>query len=184
MHGGPTIRHGTANDGEKLMNRSKKVFISASALVIASLMLQASVSAQVGPDPATTARNERIVGLWDVEVAIFNCATDAPMGGFKAMHKFELGGTGQVVPNNSPTALSAHMMIWNHVKNDDYQVAIKMFRFDVNGANIGWVVLNNQVSIDKEGNEYVGSGVAEFFDANGNFQFSSCPSLIGTRFEG
>lgn len=162
------------------MNRLNRMMGMASALVIGMVAIQGLAYADPGPGP----RHERIVGVWDVEVAIFNCATNVPMGSFVALHQYQLGGTGQVVPAGSPTALSAHMMIWNHVKKDDYQMSVKMYRFDGSGNYIGWVVLNNEVSINKDADEYVGSGVAEFFDTAGNYLFSSCPSLIGTRFEG
>jgi len=166
--------------GETPMKHSSKTFGAVSALLIASLLMHASAFA----DPESNARHQRIVGLWDVEVDIFNCATNAPMGSFVALHQYQLGGTGQVVPANSPTALSAHMMVWNHVKNDDYEMSAKMFRFDAGGNYIGWVVLSNEISISEDGSQYTGSGVADFYNTAGTYLFSSCPDLNGTRFEG
>lgn len=163
------------------MNRMNRVFGLTSLLIISLVLMQTTLYAS---DSNSDARKDRIVGLWDVEVAIANCVTGAPMGSFLALHKFELGGTGQVVPTSSPTALSAHMMIWNHVQKDDYEMSVKFYRFSPTGTFIGWVVLTNDVSIDKSANYYSGSGVAEFFDADGIFQFASCPSLVGTRFNG
>lgn len=164
------------------MNRLNKVKVLAGAMAIAMVVAQAPVYAEIGPD--LQARHERIVGLWDVEVAVLNCITQAPITSFNALQKYEQGGTGQVVPDGSPTALSAHMMVWNHVKNDDYQMAFKMFRFDANGNSIGWTVVRNEISMNPEADEYVGSGVAEFYNAAGTYLFSSCPQLVGTRFEG
>jgi hypothetical protein len=148
------------------------------------LAVQGVVYAQIGPDPQTNARQSRIVGLWDVEVNITNCVTDTPLFSFLALHKYELGGTGQIVPSTSPTSLSAHMMIWSHVGGNAYQAAIKMFRYDAAGNFIGWVVVNNEVSINENGDEYVGSGVADNFDASGNYLGSACPEFVGTRFTG
>jgi hypothetical protein len=166
------------------MKRLNKVTAIAAALLTGIIFTQATAFAQIGPDPQTNARHSRIVGLWDVEVAVANCANGAPLTSFLALHKYELGGTGQVVPNGSSTALSAHMMIWNHVSGNDYQMSVKMFRFDAAGDPIGWIVLNSAVSINEAADEYGGSGVAEFFDADGNFLFASCPSFVGTRFTG
>lgn len=166
------------------MKRLNKVLGIAAAVLIVTFIMQVSAYAQVGPDPQTSARHSRIVGLWDVEVAVANCANGAPITSFLALHKYELGGTGQVVPAGSPTALSAHMMIWNHVSGNDYQMAVKMFRFDGAGNPIGWIVVNSTVSINEAADEYAGSGVAEVFDADGNFLFASCPSFEGTRFTG
>jgi len=42
--------------------------------------------------------------------------------------------------------------------------------------------VTNEVSINEAADEYAGSGVAEFFDADGNKLMESCPSFVGTRF--
>ena len=166
------------------MKRLSKVIEITAALLIGMFVTQATAYAQVGQHPQTNARHSRIVGLWDVVVTNTNCATGATLTTFPALHKFELGGTGQVVPAGNPTALSAHMMIWSHVENNDYLMAIKMFRFDAGGTNIGWIVLNFELSINEDADEYSGSGISQVFDAAGNPVGGSCPSLIGTRFTG
>jgi len=166
------------------MKRMNKVFGIAAAVLAVTFIPQVTAYAQIGPDPQTNARPSRIVGLWDVVVTNTNCATGATLTTFPALNKFELGGTGQVVPAGNPTALSAHMMIWSHVESNDYLMAIKMFRFDAVGNNIGWIVLNFEVSINEDANEYSGSGISQVFDAAGNQVGGSCPYLVGTRFTG
>ncbi len=164
------------------MNHMNKVKVLAGAMVIAMVAWQVPVYAEIGPD--LQARHERIVGVWDVEVVALNCITKAPITSFSALHQYQQGGTGQVVPDSGPTTLSAHLMVWNHVQQDDYQMAFKMFRFDGAGNNMGWIVVRNDISINQDADEYVGSGVAEFYNAAGTYLFSSCPELVGTRFEG
>jgi hypothetical protein len=115
------------------MKRLNRVIGIAAALLIGTFVTQATTYAQVGQDPQSNARNSRIVGLWDVQVTNTICATGATLTTFPALHKFELGGTGQVVPSTNPTGLSAHMMIWSHVESNDYLMAVKMFRFDAVG---------------------------------------------------
>jgi hypothetical protein len=166
------------------MKHLHKVVGITATLLLGILVTQATVFAQVGPDPRTAARHSRIVGLWDVDVTVANCANGAPLFTFKAMHKYDLGGTGQVVPATNPAGLSAHMMIWNHVAGNDYQMSIKMFRFDGAGNTTGWTVVTNEISINEAADEYAGTGVAEFFDNDGNFLMASCPSFVGTRFTG
>ena len=139
----------------------KKTFLKSAlrtALVLCLLIsLQPIVSAE-----STKARRNRIVGLWDVHVTVFNCSTGAELANFSALHKYELGGTGQVVPATNPTALSAHLSTWSHVSKNDYQLAFKMFRYDAAGNNIGWVIVRNDVEINEDANTYTGSGQAEF----------------------
>jgi len=166
------------------MKRLNRVMVITSALLIAMFITQATAYAQIGQDPQTKARHSRIVGLWDVQVTNTSCATGATLAAFSALHKFDLGGTGQVVPATNPMGLSAHMMIWNHVENDDYLMAVKMFRFDAGGTNIGWIVLNFEVSITEDADEYSGSGISQVFDSAGNLVGGSCPTLTGTRFTG
>jgi hypothetical protein len=141
--------------------------------------VQTIVSAQT-----VHARHNRIVGLWDVQVTVLNCSTGAQIATFPALHKYELGGTAQVVPGgNNPTGLSAHMGIWQPVRKNQYQLTFKMFRFDGAGTNIGWVVAENDIAISEDATAYAGSGRAEFFDSNGNSQGASCPTFTGTRFK-
>ena len=166
------------------MQRPNKVIGIATALLIGILMTYATAFAQIGPDPQTNARPNRIVGLWDVEVSLENCVTGTPLGSFLAMHKYELGGTGQVVPAGNPTALSAHMMIWSHVSGNHYLMSLKMFRYDGAGNTVGWNVLTNEISINEAADEYAGSGIAQIFNTAGELVGTSCPSFVGTRFTG
>jgi len=139
--------------------------------------VQTTVAAQSG-----NARHNRIVGLWDVQVTNFNCSTGAPLTSFRGLHKYELGGTAQVVPATNPATLSAHMGIWRHVQKNDYHLDFKMFRFDAAGNGIGWVIVKNNVAINEDATEYAGSGQAEVFDSTGNSVGTTCPTFTGIRF--
>lgn len=123
-----------------------------------------------------------IQGLWDVDVTIHDCDTGAVLGGFKGLHKYEAGGTAQLVPATNPAALSPHVGVWSQTGRNSYRLAFKMFRFDETGNNIGWNVVRSNVALSSDGTLYTGSGVAEFFDVNGNSLGTSCPTWTGTRF--
>lgn len=167
------------------MNRMNKVFRITGALLIGTLVTHATAYAQIGPDPDALGRASKIVGLWDVEATITRCDNSAPLFTFPALHKYERGGTGQVVPATSPAGLSAHMVVWNFAGGKDFQTAMKMFQFDPDGTPIGWVVMTSEVSLNDDADEYVGSGVAEFFDMDGEpTGMVSCPVFTGTRFTG
>jgi hypothetical protein len=141
--------------------------------------VQTTVSAQ-----NVDARHNRIVGLWDIQVTNFNCSTGAPLASFRGLHKYELGGTAQVVPATNPALLSAHMGIWRHVHGDNYQLTFKMFRFDAAGSNIGWNVVKFKVAINEDATAVAGLGQSEVFDSNGNTLAVTCPAFTGTRFVG
>jgi hypothetical protein len=161
------------------MKNTKKRFVSIS-LALSLLTIVFGIQ-NVSSAQGSNAIHNRIVGLWDVQVTPRNCSTGEPLGTFPALHKYELGGTGQVVPASNPTSYSAHMTIWEHVGKDDYEMVVKMFRFDGSGNNIGWAVIRNSINI---GNGfYSGSGVARFYDIAGNQVGMSCPTFEGTRFQ-
>jgi hypothetical protein len=129
------------------------------------------------------ARRNKIVGVWDSQVSILNCATGATLASFRGLQKYELGGTAQVVPATNPTALSAHVGIWSHVHGNNYKLAFKMFRFDPAGNNIGWQIVRFDIALNEDASAYAGVGHADVIDSNGNLIGASCPTLTGTRFE-
>jgi hypothetical protein len=140
--------------------------------------MQSFVSAESGK-----ARRNRIVGLWDVQVTGFDCNNGNQLFTFPALHKYELGGTGQVVPATNPAGLSAHMTTWSYVSRNDYLLNVKMFSFDPAGNNIGWTIIRSNIAISQDATQYSGSGQAEFFDLNGNSLGMVCPAFTGTRFQ-
>jgi hypothetical protein len=158
------------------MNVSKKLV---AVLFLAAMIggLPATLSAQ-----SVNARENRVVGLWDVQVTNLDCNTGAQVSAFRAMHKYELGGTAQIVPATNPALLSSHMGIWQHLGGSNYQLTVKMFRFDAAGNNIGWIVIKADVVIDEDATAYAGSGQATIFDTNGNPVAKTCPAFTGTRF--
>jgi hypothetical protein len=142
---------------------------------------QTNVLAQ-GLETHHNSARDRIVGVWDVQVAVFDCTTRTQLASFPALHKYELGGTAQVVPAASPAALPEHVGIWHPVRKNRYQLTFKAFRFDTDGNYVGWTVVKNDIAINENATGYAGSGQAEVFDADGNKVGMSCPAFTGTRF--
>lgn len=155
---------------------------SALRTVLALLMLVAGMRTLASAQ-SVNAHENRIVGVWDVQVKVLDCSTGDPIASFRGLHKYELGGTAQVVPSTNPAALSPHVGIWTHVAGNRYRLSFKMFRFDGAGNYIGWNVVKNDVAINEHATAYAGSGKAEVFDSNGNSLGASCPTFSGTRFQ-
>jgi hypothetical protein len=162
------------------MKHLTKVIGITSAVCIVFLSTSLTAPAMAGDEQKNNARPSRIVGLWDVQVEVANCAGGPVVFRFPAMHQYNAGGTGQVAPGTNPAALSAHMMVWTHLGGNDYLARFKMFRFDA-GVLVGWTEVTNEVSINEDATEYSGTGMAESYDKEGNFQMASCPSFTGTR---
>ena len=164
------------------MNRMNRIIGIATALSIGILVTYGTAFAAAGSNPLATAKSSRIVGVWDVTVDLYNCDSGALMGSFPAMHKFELGGTGQVVPAGNSPVVPVHMMVWEYLGNNTYSSIFKFFRYNAEGV-IGTTVLTNEVWVSEDGMEYGGSGISELYDLNGNWVgVAGCPSISGTRF--
>src|SRR5437879_66652 len=100
-----------------MKNKSlKRILGAAITLLMAMMIIQGSVYAQ-DSDPKTNARHNRIVGVWDVQVTNADCVTGATLATFRGLHKYELGGTAQIVPSTNPARLSSHVGVWNWVED-------------------------------------------------------------------
>ncbi|KAA9134046.1 hypothetical protein F3N42_00400 [Marinihelvus fidelis] len=166
------------------MSRSIQRAGFAGAALLVMLFAPTFASAEIGSDPKNNGRANRIVGIWDVDVAVGPCGGMAGPP-FQALHMYAQGGTGQVVPSSNPAANSAHLMVWEHLGGNHYRAAMKFYRYDLaTGAAIGYNIITNDVTISDDGNEYAGSGVAEFYAMDDTFQGQVCPQFAGTRFSG
>jgi len=161
-----------------------KTKVSSSILQAAVVLLVVVGGMQaVSAAQSNSANASRIVGVWDVQVTVLNCSTGVQIASFKALHKYELGGTAQFVSSANPAVFSPQVGVWSPAPKDQYQVAFKMFQFDGAGNNIGWNVVRNTVTINKDATLYAGTGRADIYDLNGNLLGSSCPTFTGTRFK-
>jgi hypothetical protein len=163
----------------KYLNKSNVI---ASTVMFVLLFTSLAASAHDSSTAKSSVRVNRIVGLWDVQVAVASCAGGPAFATFSAMHQYQTGGTGQIVPAGNPTGLSAHMMVWTPLDGNNYLARFKMYRYDPAGNTLGWNIVTNEVSLSKDGKQYSGTGIAEFFDNDGNLLMASCPSFTGTRF--
>ncbi|MFV8782517.1 hypothetical protein ACNKU7_08860 [Microbulbifer sp. SA54] len=169
------------------MKHTLKTITCTGALLAGSLLTQASAFAQEGAENA-----RRIVGLWDVTISITNCTTGLPfpVPPFPGEHKFEAGGTGQIVPGTNPAATSAHMMVWKYLGGGDYQWTAKYFRFDTDptnstpdGSRIGHTIIRSVVNISADGTTYLGLGEVTNYDLSGDeVGIKVCPKFEGSRF--
>ncbi len=166
------------------MKKSDKKLYLAGILLTGAVSLLATSTVFAGSNSLTNGKASRIVGVWDVAVTLFNCDTGAQGPTFPALHKYELGGTGQVEPAGSSPANPLHLMVWEYLGDGQYSANIKFFRYDESGV-IGTTVISNVVWLSKDGTEYTGSGIAELYDLSGNkIGVAGCPAISGTRFTG
>lgn len=165
----------------KILNKKMKL---PAVMLTGFVSLLATTAVFAGSNSHMKGKASRIVGVWDVAVTLFNCDTGAQGPTFPAMHKFELGGTGQVEPAGNSPANPLHLMVWEYLGKGQYSANIKFFRYDESGV-IGTTVISNVVWLSKDGTEYSGSGIAELYDLGGEkIGVAGCPAISGTRFTG
>lgn len=169
--------------GEKSQREMKPTAFSLKLRAVMVLVMLAGGAQTILSAQSNNASQNGIVGVWDVQVTVLNCSDGSPLAAFRGLHKYELGGTAQVVPGTNPAALSSHVGVWSNVSKDKYQLNFKMFRFDGAGNNIGWIVVKNKVAINKDATSYASLGLAETFDSSGNSLGTTCPTFTGTRFQ-
>ena len=156
----------------------------ACVLLTGVLSAIAATTVSASSNPLTNAKGSRIVGVWDVSVTVFDCDTGAQGPTFPALHKYELGGTGQLEPAGSSPANPLHLVVWEYLGANLYSAKAKFFRYNASGV-IGTTVISNLVWISDDGTAYSGSGIAELYDLNGSkVGVAGCPSFYGTRFTG
>jgi hypothetical protein len=126
----------------------------------------------------------RIVGVFDAWITNSDCNTGTPLFSFRGLHKYELGGTAQVVPDTNPALATPQVGVWRHVRGNKYQLAFKFFRLDPAGNNIGWTVVKFNIALNEDATAEAATGRSQVFDSNGNLLVTTCPIFTGTRFVG
>jgi len=165
------------------MNRFNTMAL-AGAMLAGLICATTPVLAEAGSNPLANAKGSRIVGVYDVSIDVHNCVSGAYLFSMVAMHKFELGGTGQLLPSGNSAVVPVHMMVWEYLGDDTWRSATQFFRYDAGGV-IGTGRIVNEVWLSEDGTEYGGSGYSENYDLAGNLVgVGACPSFTGTRFTG
>ena len=130
------------------------------------------------------ANSRDLEGTWNAQVTVRICQTGAPISTFPAMATFMFGGTAIVseagVPPSKKTP--AHG-IWHRAGGDTYGFKTKAFNFDEGGNFTGWLIINQEVNLNRPADRYQSSGTAELYNANGILIFAGCSTTTAARFE-
>lgn len=125
-----------------------------------------------------------IVGTWDVLVNVTNCDTgDVIFGGTPALALFNADGTRHETNATSPALRTPAYGNWQRVKKNKYRFAIKFFRFDGSGTNIGSTSIRHDLYLSADRKSYYSEGPAEFLDPAGNLLFTACANATATRYK-
>ena len=125
----------------------------------------------------------RLVGTWDAQVTLRDCATGNPIRTFASIASFNQGGTTIGSTSGMPqSSRTPEHGVWSHVKGNRYMFKFKSFNFDSAGAAISYAIVTHGIELDETANNYLSSGTAQFFLMNGTQVGQGCSDAIGTRF--
>ena len=165
------------------MRRQTLKVIGGASLTILVL----AVFALVGVSAKAKNGNEQgLVGSWDVQVTIRDCASGTPLFGFPAAMTFNRGGTMQESDLGGPglVRLNGHG-VWRHQTGREYSSAFRWLNFNPDRTFAGTSVVRQAISLGPDGDTFTSTDTVEVLDANGNVipNAGSCATETGTRFQ-
>ena len=113
---------------------------------------------------ATSSAHESIVGLWQTSFLV-GSGPDVAYQGFQQWH---LGGTEAMVDNGVPPSLgNVCVGVWKQAARRTYKLRHTTFNWDAEGNRAGTFVMLMTVTLDRRGNTFAGTYVADSFDLSG-----------------
>ena len=145
-------------------------------LVVVGIVVTGTLIGQDG-------KGGRIVGTWDAVVTIRDCNSGAALNTFASIASFNQGGTTIGSTSGIPQALrTPEHGIWRHISGHSYQFSFKSFNFNAAGVATGYSIVTHDLELDRGGDTYTSSGIAQFYLMNGTQVGQGCSDAIGTRF--
>lgn len=132
--------------------------------------------------------SDRIEGVWLAKVWLTNCATGEtlpfPAATFDAMGVFASNGVFHNTDENNPATKSANFGHWERTGRNTYRFSFRLFRFDTTGLLIGSQIVRHNLVLARDGQSYMSSGGAEFYDVSGIRMLpDGCSRTTATRFK-
>jgi len=164
----------------KTSSAAKRV---STAIALGALLL-AQLSTQVQAAPSIPVFGDPIVGTWNVVVDIYDCNTGNPIfTGGQSLALFNADGTRHETAATNPALRTPAYGNWHRVRNNEYEFALKYYRFDATGAFVGSTSIRHDLYLSANGKSYSSEGVAEFFNPGNVYLFEACSSATATRYQ-
>lgn len=156
-------------------------------VTVAALVATTSLVCGQGQQSAESARNQAIVGTWQVLRHGVDCATRERLNpDFPTLMTFNRGGTLNgyaVAPGENPGLGSPEYGNWSHEPGTHtYTVRDVSYGYDETGAFTGRAEITATVTL-ATGDTFTADTTVDVYDADGNLLFSFCGRWTGTRFE-
>ena len=168
-----------------------KMVGGAMAILTMAIFTQVCVSAQSKGDRSEqrtiigeTAKDQGLVGSWDLTITIRDCDLGTAFGSFPAMMTFNQGGTMQEAANDAaPLFRNAGHGIWSHQSGRTYRRVFHFFRYNPDGTFAGTARITALLDLNTDGNSFAGTSYFDFLDQNGASVGTGCATEAGIRFQ-
>ena len=159
---------------------SKKRFFLGLVVVVLAIVPVGTISAADG-EPAGVGdrfgglfgRND-IVGTWEATV------TRGPLPHLTSLHTFTSDRT-MIESGSDSLFRSPGFGVWEYIGNRTYATTMVMHRFNAAGEHIGSIKVNANRRVSPDGETYVGVGINEVRDLNGNVIGGGRATVTGRR---
>ena len=157
-------------------------------VILAALAATTSLVCGQGQQSAESAKNQRIVGTWQVLRHGVDCVTGQRLNpDFPTLMTFNRGGTlnaDGVAPGDTPGLVTPEYGNWTHEQGTQtYTVRDVSYAYDESGAFTGRGEITATVTLATGGVSFTADTTIDVYDADGNFLFSFCGMWAGTRFQ-
>ena len=158
----------------------KAAALFALASVTMAILMQAcggsgDAHAQVATD------SDPIEGFWQSTVALQDCITGAPLGGFRGLTTFHNGGTASADNSQPPATKGTALGSWKRAPSGGYVAELRFWRYKSDGTADGQQRLTRTFTLAVDGKTLTGTVSSAALDAGDNLVRTVCGTETGAR---
>ena len=133
----------------------------------------AQAQATTPPDP--------IEGFWQSSVALQDCSSAAPLGGFRGLTIFTTGGTA-TADNNQPSSTKGTAIgTWKKTPTGTYVAELRFWRYLADGTPAGQQRVTRTITLTADGKSLTSTISSVSFDTSDTVVRTVCGSETGAR---
>ena len=155
------------------------ILFTLSSTAMALLMQACGGSSDAFAQAAVVA--DPIEGFWQSSVALTDCTSSAPLGGFRGLTTFNQGGTA-VADNTQPAQTKGTAMgTWKKAANGTYTVDMRFWRYAADGTPLGQQRLTRTITLAADAKSLTSTITTQALDNADNVVQSACGTETGAR---
>jgi hypothetical protein len=157
---------------------------SAALFALSSLTMALLMQACGGSDDAraqTVPPADPIEGFWQSTVALQDCSSGAPLGGFRGLTIFAAGGAATADNNQPPMSKGIAIGTWKKNATGTYVAELRFWRYQPDGAPAGQQRLTRTLTLAADGKTLTGTISSVSLDTGDNAVRTVCGTENGAR---